>query len=120
MALSSSPPRVDELRPLRQSSSEASESRRVVRKMYLIYLLVNEANNETYVGFTENIDRRLDFHKNRKVKSTKKFGNFRHLILENNIDGEHEARVREKYWKSCAGRKKIKKEFLNLALSSSG
>jgi len=64
------------------------------------------ALNKTYVGLTEDVGKGLDFHKNRKVKSTKNFGNFRHLILEGRINSKHEARIKEKYWKSCAGRKK--------------
>ena len=87
--------------------------------MYTIYLLINEFNTKTYTGFTEDVNQRLMEHKNKKAKSTKLFGNFRHIILERDIATIEQARLREKYWKSCAGRKKIKNSF-NMALSSSG
>ncbi|OGY43014.1 MAG: hypothetical protein A2729_05625 [Candidatus Buchananbacteria bacterium RIFCSPHIGHO2_01_FULL_39_14] len=49
--------------------------------------------------------------RNKKVKSTRDFGNFKHYILEK-IDSPEEVRIREKYWKSSSGRKKLKVLFL--------
>ncbi|MDP2586700.1 MAG: GIY-YIG nuclease family protein [Candidatus Komeilibacteria bacterium] len=78
--------------------------------MYKIYWLVNQANSQTYIGFTEDIQERISYHRSGKVKSTKDFYRFRCFILENRLT-LGQAIKREKYWKSCAGRKKLKKLF---------
>lgn len=78
--------------------------------MYSIYLLISETGDKSYVGFTNDIGKRIRKHKDKQVKSTKYFGKFRCFIIEN-IDNIREARIREKYWKSCAGRKKLKYLF---------
>ncbi len=78
--------------------------------MYSIYWLVDETKTRTYVGFSDDLFRRLSEHKNGKVKTTKNFGAFQYKILEE-VQTENEARQKELYWKSCAGRKKLKKLF---------
>jgi len=78
--------------------------------MYIIYWLINKDTNRTYVGFSNNLKRRLLDHKNKKVKTTKNFGKLRCYILEK-VDNLETARQREKYWKSAAGRKKLKVLF---------
>jgi len=78
--------------------------------MYKIYLLISESNDKTYVGFTDNIDRRKNEHRNQKVKTTKNFGNFRTILL-GEANNAAEARQKEKYWKSGTGRKKLKSYF---------
>ena len=79
--------------------------------MYTIYLLISEHRDKTYTGLTDDMDQRMIAHKNKEVKSTKFFGNFRYIILERDISTVQQARLREKYWKSCAGRKKVKQFF---------
>lgn len=78
--------------------------------IYIVYFLVAENKLKTYVGVTSNLSRRLQAHKAGKVKSTIKFGDFKHYILEQ-LEGIERARNREKYWKSSAGRKKLKKIY---------
>ena len=86
--------------------------------MYTIYWLFND--QETYVGFTDNLPRRLEEHRNKQVKTTKIFSQFRYFILEQ-AESLVEARQREKYWKSATGRKKLRKIYPSiLARSSSG
>lgn len=75
--------------------------------MHYIYWLLSEDNKKTYVGFTGNLDERMRMHRNDQVKSTKGFGNFRIIVLDN-VDDVGLARSRERYWKSAAGRKKLK------------
>jgi len=87
--------------------------------MFVIYLLINEDKNRTYVGFSDKIKSRINEHKNRKVKTTKNFGNFSAYKIDTAVSLV-EARDKEKYWKSCAGRKKPKVVFNNLAPSSNG
>jgi putative endonuclease len=77
---------------------------------YIIYLLISEDENFTYIGFSDNVNRRIGEHKARKVKSTKNFGDFTYCMLEK-VPNIKYARIQEKYWKSCTGRKKIKQLF---------
>ncbi|MCX6784996.1 MAG: GIY-YIG nuclease family protein [Candidatus Komeilibacteria bacterium] len=78
--------------------------------MYIIYWIINEQRNKTYVGFSDDLPRRLQEHKNKKVKSTQDFGKLSCYKLET-VDSLAKAIKREKYWKSCAGRKKLKVSF---------
>lgn len=73
----------------------------------VVYWLISGDKKKTYVGFSDNIERRIAEHKSKQVRTTRNFGNFKYFILEK-VDDECYARKREKYWKSCAGRKKLK------------
>lgn len=79
--------------------------------MYCVYLLISETGKKSYVGFSSDFNRRVKDHKDKKVGSTKDFGKFKFFILEKNIPNEWQAVGLEKYWKSCAGRKKLKEFF---------
>ena len=86
--------------------------------MYIIYWLISREIHKTYVGFSDNLPRRLREHKNKKVKTTENFGQFRCFILERVVTSEQAIR-REKYWKSSAGRKKLKKLYSLITARSS-
>ena len=86
---------------------------------YFIYWLINERETKTYVGISADLSNRLKQHRNKQVNTTKEFGNFKYYIIEI-VEGSVEAREREKYWKSSAGRKKLKRLFKIKAPSSSG
>ena len=75
--------------------------------MFDIYWLISEDSAKTYIGYTNDLKRRIVEHKRGDTKSTKEFGNFRCLRIEKMLRLE-EARKRERYWKSAAGRKKLK------------
>ncbi|MFC1612908.1 GIY-YIG nuclease family protein [Patescibacteria group bacterium] len=77
---------------------------------FIIYWLISEDSTNTYIGFTDNIKRRIIEHKGGKVKTTKKFGKFRCFRIEE-VSNIIEARKREKYWKSKAGRNKLKEYY---------
>lgn len=79
----------------------------VLKDMYIIYWLINERKTKTYVGFTNDLDERIKYHKSGKVRTTEDFGKFTHYVLEE-VKSLEEAIKMEKYWKSCAGRKKLK------------
>jgi len=74
-------------------------------KNNVVYWLISEDGKRTYVGSSNDIKRRIEEHKNKKVTSTKNFGKLKGCILED-FCSLVEARHREKYWKSAAGRKK--------------
>jgi putative endonuclease len=77
---------------------------------YRMYWIISENRCSTYVGFSDNIDRRIEEHRNKKVKSTKDFGNFTYQLIDFATDIA-EAKKKEKYWKSFAGRNRLKKLF---------
>ncbi|MFA6551416.1 MAG: GIY-YIG nuclease family protein [Patescibacteria group bacterium] len=85
---------------------------------FFIYWLISEDYTKTYVGFSDNILRRISEHKKGLVKTTIHFNKFRCFKLET-ADTIFDARKREKYWKSRAGRKKLQQYFYKITLASS-
>ncbi len=83
---------------------------------HFIYYLINERRDKTYVGHCEDVDKRMREHASGTTTTTKNFGSFSHIILEQ-VATVTEARKREKYWKSAAGRRKLRLYFI--AVSSS-
>ena len=84
----------------------------VASKMFTVYVLKSEKDLKRYIGFTEDLDRRLFDHTNGLVKSTR---NRRPLVLiyKEEFTDKMEAQVREKFFKSGQGR-----VFLNSILRS--
>ncbi len=78
--------------------------------MYTVYILKSLKDLKTYAGYAENAENRLREHNLGKVKATKNRRPFVILYLEN-FQELAEAKRREKYWKSGAGRRKLKKYF---------
>ncbi len=76
--------------------------------MYYLYILLNYSKTKTYVGITDNVKRRLREHNSGRSFYTSKFGPWKLVYIEC-FENRNEARKREKYFKSAAGRKKIKK-----------
>jgi putative endonuclease len=74
--------------------------------MYL-YILVNESGDKTYVGISADLTRRLEEHNAGKSSYTKAFRPWR-IIYTEECQSQVDARGREKYYKSAAGRKKLK------------
>ena len=75
-----------------------------------VYILQSMKDGRTYVGSTNNLRRRLKQHNSCKVKSTKHRIPFKVLFTEE-FETLMEARKREVWWKSGAGRRKLKKYF---------
>lgn len=72
-----------------------------------VYILISLKDKKTYTGSTDNLEKRLSEHNSGKVKSTKNKAPLR-LIYSESFQTLKEARVREKYFKGCSGRKKLK------------
>jgi putative endonuclease len=72
-----------------------------------IYILLSLKDKKTYTGSTDNIPKRIQEHFAGKVKSTKYRRPLR-LIYQKEYKSLQETRYMEKYYKSCAGRKKLK------------
>lgn len=79
--------------------------------MYYVYILLSLKDNNFYVGFSSDLKRRLNEHKNGKVKSTKNRLPFKLLCYEV-YAFKQEAEKREKYLKSSDGRKDLRKRLV--------
>ena len=82
---------------------------------YFVYMLKSESKkNVTYVGYTNNLKRRIDLHNNSKgAKFTK--GRKWKLIYKEKYNSKKEAISREYYIKNNRTlRNKIKNESLNI------
>jgi putative endonuclease len=76
--------------------------------MYYVYAIKSLNRNYIYVGMTKDIEKRLKEHNYGENRSTKAYRPFE-LIYKEVFSLRIEARIREKYLKSGAG-----KEFLKL------
>lgn len=96
------PPRVDELASRGRSNG----------RMYTVYVLKSSVAEKTYVGFTNDLERRLAQHNSGKSAYTRRYKPWEILkieLFETYID----ARRRENFYKTGAGRKELKKLFEN-------
>lgn len=78
--------------------------------MYHVYILQSLKDNRTYVGYSINVERRLEEHNSGQVRATKYRQPLKILFTEN-FESETEVKSRELYWKSGAGRRKLKEYF---------
>jgi putative endonuclease len=79
-------------------------------KSGIVYVLQSLKDNRTYIGSTDNFERRFKQHNSCQVKSTRHRIPFKILFIEE-FQTLAEARKRETWWKSGAGRKKLKEYF---------
>ena len=103
---------MSEVRP--PASPKLSEARRATRsiKMPTVYVLQSIRDGKTYLGSTDNFEKRLLQHESGRVISTKHRRPFRVLFTEE-FDTLKKARKRELWYKSGAGRRKLKEYFNN-------
>ena len=78
-----------------------------------LYVLLSEKDNRTYVGSTNDFEKRLALHNSGRVTSTKHRIQFKTLFTEE-FETIQEAKKRELYYKSGAGRRKLKQFFEKL------
>ena len=76
--------------------------------MFTVYILFRAKSPKTYVGYTDNLKDRIKYHNGGKVKAIKLFRPWR-IIYTELLKSKAEAKQREQYWKSGAGRRSIKK-----------
>ena len=72
-------------------------------KMYFVYIIYSDKFDEFYIGLSSDVKQRLIAHNSGKVKPTEPFIKWRVVHLES-YKTRAEARAREKYLKSAAGR----------------
>lgn len=63
--------------------------------MYFVYLIQSEKTKEIYIGYTNNLKRRLSEHNSNKSFSTKNYGPWV-LIYSEIYKSEEDAKTREK------------------------
>lgn len=78
--------------------------------MYTVYILWSKKDNRSYVGYTNNIERRLNDHNSGKVKSTKNRTPFV-VIHTEQYATKSDAIAKELWYKSSVGRKSMRKLF---------
>lgn len=78
--------------------------------MYNVYVLKSKNYPKTYVGITDDIERRLSQHNAGNHLYTKRYMPWV-IIYEEEYKNRDEARIREKYLKSAVGRKYLRKKI---------
>ena len=86
--------------------------------MYYVYVLLSEKDNNFYIGFSENVEQRLDEHNAGKNVSTKFRRPFKLIYCEGHTSKSDTLR-REKYFKSSKGKTTLK-QILKNALVDNG
>lgn len=79
---------------------------------YYVYVLRSEKDHMFYVGFTHDIQQRVDEHNNGKVLSTKNRRPMKLIYWEGCLD-QTDATKREKYLKTSWGKRYIKNRIKN-------
>jgi putative endonuclease len=78
--------------------------------MHYVYVLQSLRDYRTYVGSTNDIERRLAEHNAGQAKATKNRRPFRILFTES-FETSQAAKRREQWWKSGSGRRKLQEYF---------
>jgi putative endonuclease len=82
--------------------------------MFFVYAISSLCRNYIYVGMTDNLERRVQQHNLGNEKTTKPYLPYI-LLYSESLENRSDARIREKYWKSGTGKRKLRKmrESLN-------
>lgn len=76
-------------------------------KQYWVYILTNKSNTVLYTGVTNNLARRIEEHKNYKMKGFTKKYNVNKLVFAEAFDDIRYALLAEKKIKAGSRKKKI-------------
>lgn len=74
---------------------------------FYTYVLFSEKDKRLYIGYTRNIQQRLDLHERGKVKSTFSRRPLRLIYYEAHLSPSTALR-RERYYKTSSGRRTLK------------
>ncbi len=77
---------------------------------YTVYVLSSLSTPKSYVGYTDNLDRRLGEHNSGKNNYTQKYKPWK-VVHTESFKSMEEAVGREKYLKSASGRKLVLKKL---------
>ncbi len=76
--------------------------------MFYTYILKSLKQRKFYTGHTDNLQRRLNEHNDGKNIYSKRYAPWK-MVYNEKFDTESKAVKREKYFKSAAGRRWLKK-----------
>ena len=76
---------------------------------YIVYVLKSKKDNKRYIGFTDNLERRISEHNSGLVKSTQSRRPLTLAYFEE-FETKSEAMNREKFFKTGFGRSFLKKK----------
>ena len=79
--------------------------------MFYVYAITSINRKYIYVGLTNNPDRRLSEHNLGRERTTKPYAPFNKLLIES-FSSRIDARKREKYLKSGAGKEWLKQKAI--------
>ncbi|MBU1871126.1 GIY-YIG nuclease family protein [Patescibacteria group bacterium] len=79
--------------------------------MYYVYVLENQNDKSLYIGFTTNIEKRVNEHNSGKGSRTTKLKEDWMLIYYESYLNKQDALGREKFLKSGSGRRYINKQL---------
>ena len=87
-------------------------------KMFYVYILFSKKDRKFYIGFTNNLKRRINEHFNGKVISTNKR---KPLILAmyEAYSLKEDAKAREKFFKTTKGKVQLRKQLKTFLLNMS-
>jgi putative endonuclease len=77
--------------------------------MYYTYILYSEKSDKIYIGYTSDLDKRLKRHNSINSKGWSKKHQPWIILFSESFETIIEAVTREKYYKSHAGREKIRR-----------
>ena len=80
--------------------------------MFYTYILISEKDDKFYVGYTDNLKRRIKQHNNGDVESTKYRRPLKLIYYESCLN-QKDAIHREKYLKTSFGKKYIRNRLKN-------
>ncbi|MBU1110143.1 GIY-YIG nuclease family protein [Patescibacteria group bacterium] len=80
--------------------------------MYYFYILCSERDNKLYKGYTENLRKRLKQHNSGNVPATKPRRPLK-LIYYSAFLNKYDSLDAERYFKSSAGKRRIKQMLKN-------
>ncbi len=86
--------------------------------MYLVYALKSSINSDLYIGYTENIENRIERHNDGLVKSTK-FGKPWELVYYEFYKSKRDATKRERQLKQSYFKNELKGRIIHSLEESS-
>ena len=75
--------------------------------MYYVYILRSQRDGKLYTGFSVDLKRRIQEHKQKKTHTTARMGEIKLIYYEAFIS-EKDAKEREKYLKTTQGKRTLK------------
>ena len=78
--------------------------------MFFTYVLISERDNKFYIGFTDDLEKRIDEHHKGAVASTANRRPLKLIYYEACLNAK-DALKREKYFKTGFGRRFLKNRF---------